>query len=166
MSKAVLVSIRPEWCAKIAFGEKTIEVRKTRPKLPTPFKCYIYMTNQKKGEDGWLAAVCAENSCYYGAGSVIGEFVCDRIVDWPDEIAPPVPLKDCCMTYSEVRHYGGTAETLYLWHISDLKIYDKPKKLTDFIRPKNCGYGYDCETCNVHSCATRPPQSWCYVEET
>lgn len=44
MSKAVLVSIRPKWCEKIVNGEKTIEVRKTRPKLETPFKCYIYET--------------------------------------------------------------------------------------------------------------------------
>ena len=46
MSKAVLISIRPQWCEKIASGEKTIEVRKTRPKLKTPFKCYIYCTLQ------------------------------------------------------------------------------------------------------------------------
>lgn len=43
MSKAVLISIRPEWCEKIISGEKTIEVRKTRPKMDTPFKCYIYL---------------------------------------------------------------------------------------------------------------------------
>lgn len=42
MSKAVLISIRPKWCEKIVSGEKTIEVRKTRPKMETPFKCYIY----------------------------------------------------------------------------------------------------------------------------
>ena len=42
MSQAVLISIRPKWCEKIIGGEKTIEVRKTRPKLQTPFKCYIY----------------------------------------------------------------------------------------------------------------------------
>lgn len=39
---AVLISIRPKWCEKIISGEKTIEVRKTRPKMDTPFKCYIY----------------------------------------------------------------------------------------------------------------------------
>ncbi len=44
MSKAVMLSVRPKWCEKIASGEKTIEVRKTRPKLETPFKCYIYCT--------------------------------------------------------------------------------------------------------------------------
>lgn len=36
MKKAVLISIRPEWCQKIASGEKTIEVRKNRPKLARP----------------------------------------------------------------------------------------------------------------------------------
>lgn len=44
MSKAVLLSIRPEWCEKILSGEKTVEIRKTRPKLEPPFKCYIYCT--------------------------------------------------------------------------------------------------------------------------
>lgn len=44
MSKTVMLSIRPKWCEKIASGEKTIEVRKTRPKLDMPFRCYIYCT--------------------------------------------------------------------------------------------------------------------------
>lgn len=56
--KAVLISIRPEWCEKIINGKKTIEVRKTRPKMNPPFKCYIY-------------------KC--GNGKVIGEFLCDEI---------------------------------------------------------------------------------------
>lgn len=50
MSKAVMISIRPKWCEKICRGEKSIEVRKTRPKLETPFKCYIYETG---GGDLW-----------------------------------------------------------------------------------------------------------------
>lgn len=33
MSKAVMLSVRPKWAEKIANGEKTIEVRKTRPKM-------------------------------------------------------------------------------------------------------------------------------------
>lgn len=45
MAKAVLISIRPEWVEKILAGEKTIEVRKTRPNMRTPFKCYIYYPN-------------------------------------------------------------------------------------------------------------------------
>ena len=45
--KAVLISVRPKWCELIASGKKTIEVRKTRPKIDTPFKCYIYCTKQR-----------------------------------------------------------------------------------------------------------------------
>lgn len=37
MAKAVLISIRPEWVSKILTGEKTLEVRKTRPNMETPF---------------------------------------------------------------------------------------------------------------------------------
>lgn len=39
--KSVLISIKPQWCKKIASGEKTIEVRKSAPK-EVPFKAYIY----------------------------------------------------------------------------------------------------------------------------
>lgn len=31
MSEAVMLSIRSKWCEKIINGDKTIEVRKTRP---------------------------------------------------------------------------------------------------------------------------------------
>nr|DAG00003.1 MAG TPA: hypothetical protein [Siphoviridae sp. ctBeL15] len=96
--KAVLISIRPKWCEKIANGEKTIEVRKTRPKLEMPFKCYIYCTKAKER----LVGILKDGDENYGEiyhgkpvfiktekGSVcdmwgkrqkvIGEFVCDRI---------------------------------------------------------------------------------------
>ena len=56
--KSVLISIRPKWCALIASGKKTIEVRKTYPKLPTPFKCYIYCT-QDKGLSFWKSKTYA-----------------------------------------------------------------------------------------------------------
>ena len=46
--KAVLISIQPKWCELIASGKKTVEVRKTKPKIETPFKCYIYMTDNKE----------------------------------------------------------------------------------------------------------------------
>ena len=46
--KAVMISIRPEWDEKITSGEKTADVRKTRPKVEPPFKCYIYCTKAKE----------------------------------------------------------------------------------------------------------------------
>ena len=42
--KEILISVRPEWCAKIANDEKKDEIRKTIPQCKVPFKCYIYCT--------------------------------------------------------------------------------------------------------------------------
>lgn len=151
VSKAVLISIRPEWCDKIASGQKTIEVRKSRPKIETPFKCYIYET-KAINHHSILVDLDGEQRTIFekGRGKAIGEFVCDRIIPWEEDMTPPVPLSDIGMTYPEVRKYGGLTETLYLWHISNLLIYDKPKELNEFF----------CRKPLIH-----PPMSWCYVEE-
>lgn len=98
--KSVLMSIAPKWCELIANGKKTIEVRKTRPKIETPFKCYIYCTKEKYKNKylhtsnkknrllfwhnkGDCEIVCQpENTSYIAHscfGKVIGEFVCDEI---------------------------------------------------------------------------------------
>lgn len=153
MSKAVLISIRPEWCEKIISGQKTIEVRKTRPKMNPPFKCYIY-------------------KC--GNGKVNGEFVCDEIISIdgagriPSDIARPT-----CLEPAELHQYLGAAVG-YGWHISNLRIYDTPRELDDFRRA--CKNDRWCESCAMYrendgTCGNgslqirRPPQSWCYVEE-
>ena len=105
MSKAVLISINPTWCEKIVSGEKTIEVRKTRPNMNPPFKCYIY-------------------KC--GNGKVIGEFLCDEIINIngagriPSDAARPT-----CLEPAELHQYLGAA-TGFGWHISNLRIYDTP----------------------------------------
>lgn len=178
MSKAVLVSIRPKWCSLIASGKKTIEVRKTRPKLETPFKCYIYQTLPKSGD--WNDR----------DGHVIGEFVCGEVII--DEHRENALLfeQEGCVPFAEQKKYAQE-KTLYGWHISDLVIYDEPKQLSELcrwydgttdIRPCENGkpceheiydYGEDCRACAIDfdgtDCpflrVTRPPQSWCYIEE-
>lgn len=69
MSKAVMISIQPKWVELILSGKKTVEVRKTRPSIETPFKVYIYCT---KGE---LLLVNTDNAakCYQANGRVVGE---------------------------------------------------------------------------------------------
>lgn len=79
MSKAVMLSVRPKWCQKIASGEKTIEVRKTKPKLETPFKAYIYCTLPKYPHEDFISTDYPMPQ-FYGGGKVIGEFTCERIV--------------------------------------------------------------------------------------
>ena len=54
------MSIQPKWCELIASGKKTIEVRKTKPKFETPFKVYIYCTNNKKQYLRKVGTYCRE----------------------------------------------------------------------------------------------------------
>jgi predicted transcriptional regulator len=167
MSKAVMISIRPGWCEKIAGGEKTIEVRKTRPKLETPFKCYIYCTVGMAGyEELWvldapsrekylITAVCAYLQRAEGASKgnrkVIAEFTCDRIyeletrspggsyyVKGEDQPTTNDVARQSCLTLKDMHEYLQS-KVGYGWHISNLKIYDTPKELSKFPRPfENC----------------------------
>lgn len=172
MSKAVLISIRPKWCGKIASGEKTIEVRKTRPKLDTPFRCYIYRTKGTVSHiinGKWVKMEVG--------GTVIGEFTCERIDRvnicgfWGDDGKQlDNRLKETCLTSKEFCDYLGT-QVGYGWHISDLKIYDTPKELSGF--KGLCKVETDCCACPYYNYSkmdcdgrtiNRAPQSWCYVE--
>lgn len=186
MNKSVLISIQPKWCELIASGKKTIEVRKTLPQLEMPFKCYIYCT---KGT--FDITLCDDLNAESvkkvsdGRGSVIGEFVCDKIYTRPANTIYLSNaqkyyldlLKSACLTEHEALAYMGGQynKDMYFWHISDIKIYDKPKELGEFSIRKKCtsckrsGYEstacmYD-EDCIVPVPLTRPPQSWMYVEE-
>ena len=148
--KEVLISIRPKWCELIASGDKTIEIRKTRPKIETPFKCYIYETKARSDmpifveEDGHVI--------YTGRGKVIGEFLCDDIKTYyADDFVGAEDLdgtiitepkdgvfaywipneKETCFPYEKILAYGNV-KTLYVWHISVLKIYERPRELSEF----------------------------------
>ena len=165
MSKAVMLSIRPKWCDKICGGEKTIEVRKTRPKLETPFRCYIYCTQSGVALGAWRKH-----------GMVIGEFTCDRI--FPINVFDNGSIQNwffehmerSCLTYEELADYIGNDRTGYGWHISDLRIYDAPRELSEFERPYECNecdakWATECNACHEEGKIKHPPQSWCYVEE-
>lgn len=191
--KSILISIQPKWCELIASGKKTIEVRKTRPKIETPFKCYIYMTATKERCMFWEYITAYQNSngdILDGSQKVIGEFVCDRIInlkingddcgnywhEWTDEC----DIEDMCLSYEELEAYL-CKNIGYGWHISNLKIYDKPKELDKFsiygykplggcCQNHNCknyiynGY-YQPPECKIDGCfLKRAPLSWCYVE--
>lgn len=155
--KSVLISIHPEWCSQIENGLKTIEIRKTRPKISTPFKCYIYCTSRVKPFEGG----------YIGLRKVIGEFVCDDIiVDLKGENAD-IFEKQGRISLADQKKYGGN-KPLYGWHISDLVIYDKPIDICTFRkwRKENCELCVlDYTRCSNSIPLERPPQSWCYVQE-
>ena len=167
--KSVLISIQPKWCELIASGKKTVEVRKTKPKLEPPFKCYIYCT-KGKGDCLWRW-----NGIWYDTqdpkhrpnrldGKVIGEFVCDVVITAEHGRYVVLNAHDTRIESLDLCDYAD-GKTVYGWHISDLKIYDHPKKLSEFrahnVRTYTDEKGYLVPTHEM----TRPPQSWCYVEE-
>lgn len=206
--KAVILSLRPQWCEKIFNGEKTIEIRKSCPSIPTPFKVYVYQTKikfkVKNWQENFQSIVFTPNGgVEEGSGKVIGSFVCDRIdefdSEWseyayacaPTDIPCTMPMSEenaikiCkekgCMTLEDIIDYFGDEEwRAYFWHITEPKLFDKPRELGEFRKP--CNHINDCCTCKEAEfqydgdelrgliCKreiplTRPPQSWCYVEE-
>lgn len=132
-----MISIRPKWCEKIINGRKTIEVRKTRPKMNPPFKCYIY-------------------KC--GNGKVIGEFLCDQIIENRTYGHNEEFYRAACMSAYDAAAYAMQSP-MYGWHISDLRVYDHPRDLWEFTGLRETKFGL------APGPITRPPQSWRYVEE-
>lgn len=189
----VLYSINRPHTDNIKSGRKLWEIRKSKPNIPVPFPAFIYET-KKKG----------------GCGKVIGEFICDKVYEIKNcgsqflidkDIALTNKVaKESCLDFDDMLNYLKTKDG-YGLHISNLKIYDKPKELSEFYKPFKydgdgiiCGtreemndiYEFDCETVfgkiypdfslkdfDCKHCPkardfyrlTRPPQSWCYVEE-
>lgn len=136
-----------------------------------------------------------------GTGKVIGEFICDKVFllhpytydrgsadlehrkfiqTFEGSSKENEILAATCLTQDEMFDYIGAGNYGYGWHISDLKIYDKPKELSEFYTIDESGNDC-CIACVYHEtpleempCRTctgerrylyRPPQSWQYVEE-
>lgn len=169
--KAVLMSIHPKWCEKIFNREKTIEVRKIAPNLETPFKVYVYQTKHRG-----KSIVSEALNAVYGGGKVVGEFVCDKIEECIPDYNPVTQeffyneWADCsasCLTSKEEAEYGK-GKPLYGLHISELKIYDQPKELSEFYKHDNTydnAFGWVFEDREKKVPIKRPPQSWMYVEK-
>ena len=195
MSKSVLISIQPYWVFLIIARimgwnidkEKIIEVRKNFPKAQDwNRKVKIYCSKDKKS----FGKIPKEYQPFMERFlcKVIGEFVCDRIDEYKYRLTTyeETPYKrkyiskeelaKTCLTICEINDYLN-GKNAYLWHISQLKIYDKPKELSEFRTFTTCGsiIAKDmlCNTCCICSgfCTkkpkkiTSPPQSWCYVKE-
>ena len=203
--RAIMKSVSPRICEKVANGDCTILVSKTAPKCEVPFKGYICCTSAKPylyREANPPFKLFLDSDLYEGngyddrlfSGKVIGEFVCDKIIEWqydrghqyyvdyPDDCTSYFPYLKCHseatgLKCSEIEKLGK-GKPLYGLHISDLKIYDKPKALAEFERP--CAYKGICYSCErfrpngiplpapygfCETKITHVPSNWCYVEE-
>ena len=171
--KAVLISIRPKWCEQIVAGTKKLEIRKTRPVLETPFKCYMYQTKIKWAFD-FLKTIGFDEFAEVlerGFTKVIGEFTCDYIFpitvdcnvhdelpgspvetwltwdDAPGEYETVQALTEAaCLSYDEISRYIGRGDGCFAWHISNRVIYKRPKPLSWFVTVGECDC-MNCESC-------------------
>lgn len=162
-----------------------------------PGACAEYGTIETWGKIGDVIVnphLASKHVSFGMHGKVIGSFVCDKVYkivpdgeyysngyDIDDDM-----LSETCLGRGYLTGYG-LGYTLYGWHITGAKLYDKPKELSEFYTLGNCekydfcnqcknfhrGQGWlDGSYCDEDSCldntripVTRPPQSWMYVEE-
>lgn len=160
---AVMLSVHPRHCAKIAIGEKTLELRRRIPNLNVPFKCYVYCTKQHCRSDAFnipitrgellrdISANGMKCMSKYGNGTVWSEFICDRIEEY-EVLDYHEAANAACVTADDIQQYAN-GRTIHGLHISTLHIYNKPRELTEF-----CVGATGIPM-------MRPPQSWCYVKE-
>ena len=126
--------------------------------------------------------------CIVINGKVVAEFTLNKVDTLERDLNDWLPknrydisndlLKNINLNQNELWNYGQ-GKILYAWHIDDLKIYDKPKELSEFYIETidddccvGCSYhetpiGEEpCENCYENrKHITTPPQNWCYVEE-
>lgn len=189
--KSILISIQPKWAAKILNGEKTIEIRKTMPKCELPAKVFIYCTQAKQPHQG-KDCVRADHltkpnphhikkeyilGANYGEclnGKVVAEFILKNIetIEKGQVYNASVVRHNACLNIMQLHDYIK-GKKFHAWHIDNLKVYDKPKELNEFVKPTK----KDCKTCFLYPnmCKNvceetkqhlfRPPQDWCYVED-
>ena len=181
--KSVLASLKPYYYYLVGEGIKKIEVRKSQPKADDWNKeTYFYMSKDEKS----FAKIPKEFQEKYRKhfGKVGLKFVCDNIYQIKNQYSGYVVAnatqgetneiaRQSCLDFDDMVKYLGKRDG-YAWHISDLVIYDEPKELSEFKNycekqpcQSNCWkcdrYDYMGNAC--YDTITRPPQSWCYIEE-
>lgn len=157
--KSILISIKPEWVAKILNGDKTIEIRKTMPKCDLPIDVYIYCTKSKPNVTDIRDIDGKPYYCVMGEeynpnlnGRVVAKFTLKKVelIYWGQDsymrdecVLVTNSLDDyeleqrSCLKIDKLQDYiGYELENYgYAWHISDLVIFDKPRNLSDFKHP-------------------------------
>lgn len=200
----ILISIKPKWLELICSGEKTVEVRKSFPtKIETPFRAYMYCTTPTKGcslfkisNNRVIYSDVEQNSGMCLNSKIIGYFTCDKVYKinyrgnsymvGDDTALTNRVARQSCLQFPDLMEYFGKKGG-YGWHISEVKVFDEPKELSEFSRfgyspmydsgycdNSDCKYcewtrdmqmQYEPPFCHFGRCCTleRPPQSWCYV---
>lgn len=192
--KQVLISIRPEWVAKILNGEKNAEVRLNVPKCDLPCEVFIYCTKGGKKLQGLNGKVVAKfilnETVGFGISKKNHHIAFDKINSF---MFMDKGLKEMTgLTYDMLKEYVGDKQG-YFWKIDNLEVFDTPKELGDFykngtmtkeeyiakaktveciIKEMEHNYQDAMSIINIGydkyielRSVTHAPQSWCYVRE-
>ena len=190
--KSVLISVRPKWTHLIINDKKTVEIRKTRPKIDTPFKCYIYCTKPSIKYQTICGSIILnddelylhpENGIKYGSsielmacdnydednflnGKVVAEFICNRI----DRIYKRGNNNfDYC--YLSLNVFGNDDIEIEITDIEKSCI--SKEELNLYGASSNPLFAWHMSQLKIYDTPKnindfglkRAPQSWCYVEE-
>lgn len=172
MSLGVAISIKSKWVADIINGIKKYEIRSTKPNCYLPVEVFVYCC---QGND----RLWKENDYYWHStkvgktqndlnGKVVAKFTLKNCKDWHNYSWQDI-LEKGCVSDQELKDYSKNKKTLYIWEISDLVVFDRPKDLSEL---STCSLGrFNCymKRCDGKSCPCfkpllKAPQSWCYVE--
>lgn len=190
MTKAILISIQPQHVLNILIGKKTLELRKNIPKDFNGW-VHVYVTKGKSlltydvfdFESGWVLYNTEEefysDHAFHVNSSIVARFWLDQIEDiteeeymisWDDLSSIRIMtdtlneqeiLEKSCLSIDQIYQYWNLGN-LYGWHIKKLEIYDKPKKLVNYIIPHTSRTIDNCKTL-LYLPLQKAPQSWMYV---
>ena len=117
-SDTIILSLHERWWRRILAGEKRLEIRKTRPADPGPFRVLVYIV---------------------GTGEIQGEFTCNsffkirtipKVQSRAGLQAIDVP-KASCLTKQQLKEYAGeSGKPLWGWSASKAKEYYTPHPLS------------------------------------
>lgn len=107
--KEILLSIHPKWAKLIYEGKKTIEWRKTFPKLAhRGCRVYIYETAPVKAVTGYFIFQCA-----FG-------------MDVKEHESYPRAVEDGCVPLEDLVKYQGKSERIYGWFVRNPQRLEPP----------------------------------------
>ena len=152
MMKAILLSIKPEWAEKIYNGEKTIEWRKSRPRIDRNnrhMRVYVYETAPVKRITGYFTL---HGTCAVDVDGMLRRPVSGRrhgmTFLFVSELLKDMERRGGCVPAVDLAKYQGGAKEIYCWMVSP------------FIKPTRI-MPYRLDDFDLR----RPPQSWQYVED-
>lgn len=191
--KAILISIRPQWVAKILNGEKTIEIRR---KFPKDYVGWVYIYCTKNGEvfknaSGQYHSYKNRSKCVYKGrlsnGVVVARFWCDKVEEiescqvpftyeqwfteyWTKTFSDMEDLlKASCLDYYTLDKYLEYSKNGYAIHITKLEIFGEAKDLKNFLvyshTVDGIGFKGEPKSFQILKPLIKAPQSWRYIEE-